>query len=288
MEKQQISFNCIMFLTTVAHIFNNVIIFLKRKLHRPEHYILTHLSFCDLLMLLLLSAKLNSSSANEVLQHGISICYTASVLTTLAMTVNKFISVEYCLRYHDIVTTRRLFVSFFCVWISSCVAAAVPFICTSSVVKRKQINDCIMCTLYTTLSLLMVACSLYIRSVRNGHELKIRQRKSYFGATEERLHILQRLSTSVFDIIKLNVATSVIVIIIVVCRVTYKYVFQKNSSAAHSVLLIMNSLYVISNPIVYAVTITDLKQEYKKITKAWYRKCCGPILLAQQRQNEAS
>ena len=287
MEKQQIFFYCFMFLTTVAHI-SNVIIFLKRKLHRPEHYLLTHLSFCDLLMLLLFSARLNSSSANEVLHQGTSICYTASVLTTSAMTVNKFISVEYCLRYHDIVTTRRLFVSFFCVWISSCVAAAVPFICTSSVVKREQINDCIMCTLYTTLSLLMVVCSLYIRSVRNAHEMKIRQRKSYFGVAEERLHILQRLSTSVFDIIKLNVTTSVIVIITVICRVAHKYVFQKNSSTAHSVLHFMVSLYVISNPIVYAVTITELKQEYKKITKDWYRKCCGQIFLVLQRQNEAS
>ena len=181
----------------------------------------------------------------------------------------------YCLRYHDIVTVSRLTTSVALVWICSFIVAILPFLSSSKKLLREQISDCIESTFYVTISIIMLTCSLYIRNVRNTHELEIRQRNVYFGITEERLHVLQRLTTSVVDVIKLNVMTSVLVIAGIFLRLLYKYVYRRQSREAFAALLLLNSLYVISNPVLYAFTMTGLKSEYKKTVKGWVRRVCS-------------
>ena len=84
----------IILLTTMAHLSNTLLVYLKRKLHQPGYYLLTHLSLCDILMLVVLTFQIMLGE-HDVLEFAIDITYTASILSTLTMTVDRFTSLYF-------------------------------------------------------------------------------------------------------------------------------------------------------------------------------------------------
>ena len=81
----------IILLTVMAHVSNTLLVYLKRTLHQPGYYLLTHLSLCDILMLVVLTFQIMLGE-HDVLEFAIDITYTASILSTLTMTVDRFTS----------------------------------------------------------------------------------------------------------------------------------------------------------------------------------------------------
>ena len=80
--------------------------------------------------------------------------------------------------------------------------------------------------------------------------------------------MLRKLSESVVDIIKLNIATSVLVNLSTLGYLVWKYVFAFHNLPMGFVMQAIWLVYALSNPLVYALTMTELKKQYKKI---WMR-----------------
>ena len=58
-------------------------------------------------------------------------CYVVSLVSTLGISLDKYISVQYSLRYHSIVTCKRVMTSIGLVWIvSGCMEAFLVILCT--------------------------------------------------------------------------------------------------------------------------------------------------------------
>ena len=153
----------------------------------------------------------------------------------------------------------------FTIWLVSFPIAVIPLLFhTSSSRRKEQIKHLLHCTLYTSISNLLLLLGLYLRHVRNRHELNIRKQNAYFGIVAETLYILQKLSTSIVDILKLNVATAILFIVKELLKLLQRYVFLR-SPVLFGLIGTVRILYVLANPFVYALSMSELKKEYRGV-----------------------
>jgi hypothetical protein len=237
-----------------------------KKLHKTVYYVLVNLSFSDVMLLMTILVQNTYSRHNAYLKVAHTAFYTASILSTFGITIDRYVAVVYCLRYREFVTNNRLLVSLLLLWISSIVLAIIPSLITSNLKWRELYTDCIHVPLYLLCSVCLVLTSLWIRRIRNKHVEAIKKRNVYFGIESERLSTLQNLSASVLEIIKLNFMTAVLVIFGNILGVVFNYYLDEPKNFAMLVVLhVVRILYVLSNPIVYMLTMTDLRKRYSKI-----------------------
>ena len=95
-------------LTFFLHLCNSVLIIRKRSLHKPSYYILLHLFFADIVLVFIMATRTYVSLDNEVSHALQTIFLNASIFTTLGLTIDRYIAVQYCLRYNSIVTKAVL------------------------------------------------------------------------------------------------------------------------------------------------------------------------------------
>ena len=104
-------------LIVALHISNISLIVTSRKLHKPKYVFLGNLSAGTAILLLLVVPKLFMDAESNYLDVLFKICATSSYLTTAAITMEKYIAVQYCLRYYAIVTWRRIKYSVVIIWV---------------------------------------------------------------------------------------------------------------------------------------------------------------------------
>ena len=109
---------CLPFIIGI-HIISISLMVKKRKLHKPKYVFLANLSTGDILLLLLTAVKFSTSDDRIYVEILRNICATSSILTTAAMTVEKYNAVEHCLRYCAIVTWQRVKCSVLVIWLAS-------------------------------------------------------------------------------------------------------------------------------------------------------------------------
>ena len=90
-------------------------------------------------------------------------------------------------------------------------------------------------------------------------------RNVYFGVADERLNILQNLSSAVWETIKLNLVTAVLIIMGDVLRLLHTYHTRCHSLHFLHAMHVVSSLYFLSNPLLYMVVMTDLRQCYTDV-----------------------
>ena len=117
---------CLPFIIGI-HIISISLMVKKRKLHKPKYVFLANLSVGDILLLLLTVLKFSTTDDRIYVEISRNICATSSILTTAAMTVEKYIAVEHCLRYYAIVTWRRVKCSVLVIWLASFLVALLPW-----------------------------------------------------------------------------------------------------------------------------------------------------------------
>ena len=134
----QASYSFIAFLPTPLHIFNIVSIAINRRLHQNVYFILMNLSISDSLTILtpLLVAADVSPGIYMRLARTV---YTASILSTCAITLDRYMKIEYALRYYSIFTKRRLGILVLLIWCSAggvSIIGAIP-LCFSNIPATK-------------------------------------------------------------------------------------------------------------------------------------------------------
>ena len=247
----------------LMHLSNNVLIIINKKLHKTAYLILINLSFSDVLLLITVLLMNSYTRYHTYCEVAHTVFYTVSVLSTFCITIDRYIAVQYCLRYREIVTRKRLLGVLLLLWISSVVLALIPLLV--SIKRRRLYKDCIHVTIYLLCSVILILSSLWIRRIRNTHLACIRKTNAYFGIEDARLSVLRNLATAVLEVIKLNFVTAILVVLSNIIDVITFYYFQMQNLPFVIISIVTKTLYILSNPIVYMLTMTDLKRQYCKM-----------------------
>ena len=257
----------------LVHICNITIILSKKQLRKNGMCVLlVNLSLSDLLALAFYSLE------PESFQHLflMSMVVTSSLLSTLGISLDKYLSIKYSLRYHSIVTQKKILLFIGFSWMVSTVFAAVTILLDAITVKSK----CYYILHHLQqffISLLLIFCAAYIRHIRNAHEKQITLRKRHFGefgVQAEQLNILKRLRRSVVDVMRLNCTTALIIILGVILGAINRYSSLEGNYDLLTILRVMYLFYLSSNPIIYIVVTSGLRKEYKRMLRR-FCSCCG-------------
>ena len=88
----------------------------------------------------------------------------------------------------------------------------------------------------------------------------IRKTSRRFGIVSEKLNMLSKLTKSMKDVMKLNIVTIILVISSNMAKLYSNYFDTAKQYVTIS--MITFAIYIISNPFLYAVIMTELRQQY--------------------------
>ena len=219
---------------------------------------LVNLSLSDNLALLFYSLKID----HFLRLFLVSVSYTSSLLSTLGISFDKYLSVHYSLRYHIIVTQNKVILSIGVSWVASIIFAAT----TTSLAAFTgdwRYYHVLHYIQRLIISLLLLFCTAYIRHIRNSHEKQITLRKKQFRVQAEQLNILKLLRRSVVDVMRLNCTTAFLIITVTILGAIQRY--GTWSHVMSKLLRWMYLFYLGSNPIIYIMVTSGLRKEYRKI-----------------------
>ena len=254
------------------HCSNIGMIAMHKKLHKATYYILINLSVSDILLLIVHIARNLYSRENMYLMLATTTLYTASLLSTFGITHDRYIAVRYSLHYTKIVTKLRIYIGIISLWLFSLIIATIPCVVFTDLEKVEFYSNCIHIPIYLSGCVILTISSLYIHHIRNKHETSIKKRNIYFGVHGEQFTILQNLANSVLDIIKLNFVTAALIAMTNVFDLVYLYHYNSNNSTVFIFLCVTRTMYVLSNPVVYVLSMSELKQCYKNLFRRKFMK----------------
>ena len=243
------------------HLSNSVIIIWRKELHKVQNYVILNLTLSDVLMMVLIVIKGTTIDATLAIQ----MTFAVSMLTTVLRTVDRFLVVTYGFTSHHIallLSRKILIVTLLMIWVSASCLAYLPLLIND---QEKQ-NLCVVCinaTLGIGGSVFLLVGGAIIRYRRNMEEVRLVEENINFGTQLERRHFIQNLATSIVNMLRLNMVTAVLVTIAKISMLIDRYGPVKNTPAVNAIAFFMHMLYMLSNPIIYILTTTDLKEQYK-------------------------
>ena len=245
------------------HICNILLIIKTKKLHKPSYFLIIHLSIGDLI--LTLTATINViifGYRNEKLYVASDICYNLSIFTTVYISIDRYIAIRFCLEYHLVVTKRRLVYLIILSWIFSIIITLFPeFEEPKYKVRYRRLSRDIIHYIIVVFSIIiLIYVSLHTIRIRRKHVKNIRKTSRRFGIVSEKFNMLSKLKKSMKDVTKLNIVTIILVISSNIAKLYSNYFAPTKQYVTIST--IMFAIYVISNPFLYAVIMTELRQQY--------------------------
>ena len=248
------------------HICNIVLIIKTKKLHKPSYFLIINLSVGDLIVSVTATVNIILFGyRNESLYIASDICYNLSIFTTIYISIDRYIAIRFCLKYHLIVTKRRLVYLVTISWIISVILIMLPrFEEPTFGIKgyyRRLSYDIIHYSIVVSSSLILSVLSLHIIRIRRKHVKDMRKRSTHFGIVSEKLNMLSKLKESMKDVMKLNIVTIILVLSSNIAKLYNNY-FAPTNQYATVLKIIIFSIYFISNPFLYAVIMTELRQQY--------------------------
>ena len=263
----------------ILHIINVFFIITKRNLHKASYFILISLSISDQLMLISRIIIMVYSSSIEWVYAISDICYYCSLFSTIFISVDRYIAIQYCLFYEQIVTKQKLVLSIIASWAASIFLKLIPMVESAKQSKTQKhllfvrfSDDVIRYVFMFGSSIILVFLSLRMLHIRRGHIKAIMAMKTHFGADKEKLDKLKNLKQSIKDVFRLNIATAFIVIASNISKLFSGY----TSGYATSVLFTV--IYFISNPFLYALIMSDLRKHlsatFRYLFENIFRICC--------------
>ncbi|KAJ8337022.1 hypothetical protein SKAU_G00382420 [Synaphobranchus kaupii] len=143
----------------------------NKNLHSPMYFFICSLAVADMLvsvsnatetivMALITSGHLAArggltKSMDNVFDSMICSSLLASICSLLAIAIDRYVTIFYALRYHNIMTARRAAAIVSCIW-ACCTAAGVLFIVYS------ESTTVLVCLITTFFSMLALMASLYV------------------------------------------------------------------------------------------------------------------------------
>ena len=247
------------------HTCNILLIIKTKKLHKPSYFLIINLSVGDLI--LTVTAGFNTmflDYRNETLIIASNICYNLSLFTTVYIAIDRYIAIRFCLEYYFIVTKRRLVYLIILSWIFSIIIVLLPRFEVpkfgSNGHYRRLSFDIIHYSIVVSSSIILISLSLHTVRIRRKHVKDMRKTSRRFGIVSEKLNTLTRLKESMKDVMKLNIVTVILVISSNIAKFYSNYFAPTKQYVIIS--MIMFGIYVISNPFLYAVIMTELRQQY--------------------------
>ena len=258
--------------TMVAHIAIISTIFNRNKLSSKRYLIVANISasdccYCLFALIMLVRSIVDGYVIRDVTYHVlmgfIITSFRVSLLCTCLLTFDRYIAVSQALRYNQIVTTTRIFKCVSSFWVLS-----LLIVLASHFEKPRHILTLTYSIGSVTLNVIhILVSSIFILSVagyaitiRKKHITDIKSLRSRFGAEAEKLNLLQSLKRSIHDVMKLNIFTVIVILLIAISS------FLLLSVEVVSFLRMRNLaflIYVVSNPVIYISAIRELRSEMK-------------------------
>lgn len=236
------------------------------KLHKIRYYIVVNLAVADaLLVCIVLTQHLASMNDVYELEVAYMIVALSSLSCVLALSFDRYIAVIHCLRYHTLVTTKRLQVFLLSSWIGSIVLGFLPVALTSDMWRRLVISYCIYTPINCAGSVFLVFSAIWVKMLRDKHERAIKEQNLYFGIHDDSLTKLKEIKASVVSLTKLNIPTAGAIIMSTAARLIHIYVYERHSSAYLYIKVGTRLIYVFLNPVIYIISMGSLKQEYVNV-----------------------
>ena len=179
------------------HVSNILLIFLKNNLRKARYYLLANLSFSDVIMVLIIlisSVTGNSKEYIDIIGHT---CLYSSIITTVLISVDRYIAIVWCLRYKQIVTNKNLAIVSITSWCVSLAVTLLPTIEPAQVWKgnihyRTGAEICRSVVTFTC-CITLVFLSIILLRIRRNHIKAIALIKSDFPSKKEKLDMLRGL-----------------------------------------------------------------------------------------------
>ena len=250
----------------IVNLINIFFVIKKKNLHKPGYYLLINLSVSDILRVI--TACIHENAANlNILTH---ISYYSSIITTILISVDRYISIRHCLRYRQIVTRKRCVYSIIVSWCISIFLKLLPMIESARLRKNKRYkrtsDDVIRYVVTIGSSIVLVSLSLYTLYIRRKQVQAIRKIHSNFGVEQEKLDILERLKRSLKDLFRLNIVTAFVIATTSISQICYQYTTSVDTYFKF-LQGILALAYLIMNPFLYALTLSELRRHYYGVLK---------------------
>ena len=250
----------------------------KARLHNNNYYLIRALSLADsscvifsifYCVLGIMKVELVFRGLKIIISALMLGSFTTSLLITIMIVSDRWIAMEYALRYHSIVTKQRIARL---ILVSSLISVTIHIVLLlppTTGFRNNQnflVNPYVMIfsgvTRLLTCVLILILVTLTIR-IRNRNEANIQNIVNFHGTEAERLDTIQRLTRSIKDVLKLNIWTCVF--LVPLSTVSILRAFQPFQTLEFGLFIALsNLLYLISNPIVYLTCFTQIRQY-------WYR-----------------
>ena len=245
----------------IMHISNIFATIKNHHLHNIRYYILINLSISDLLMLGTL--PLNFILSQDYVSPLKFTFYHSSILSTVLMSVDRYIAIKHFLRYREIVTIKKLVISIIASWSFSIVInllfLIIPKIFGNNLLYFQICRDITTYGIILGSCIVLVYLSIKMLLVRWKHVKALMKVKSRFGVEKERLDMLQKLKQNMEDIFRLNLFTVIIVVLSITSDNIHTYSLI---NAAKTMSTIFRAAYFMSNPFLYCLTMSGLRTYY--------------------------
>ena len=261
------------------HISNVLFIIRKRKLHKARYFILINLSMSDLTMVItrvmihLIQVFLMRKEYFYIISD---ICYYSSIFSTVLISVDRYIAIQYCLRYGQIGTKRNIGISIIISWCTSILLKLITIVEKAKLKKLdsyfKVIDEITRYVFVFGSCIALVCLSLRMFHIRRQHIKLILGRKTHFGVEKEKLDTLRDLKQSIKNVFRLNLATAIIVISANISKICSSY---NTAYFAYELCVFFTVIYFASNPFLYALIMSELREHYCITFRYVFSKLCS-------------
>ena len=261
------------FITIFANVVIIVLILRKRQLRHIRFYIIANLAVADIITLLMLASIVirrifrnyhitldTEVNTSFIVPRVIGLASRISSLLTLVfLAFDRYIAVQYSLKYQAVLTKKRMVVILVVIWLFSLTISGMNWINVSIYFEHHRNLFITLTVIRLIISVLLITLSKYTKMLRKQHMNNIVTKNKYFGVSKEKLDILKSLKRSLEDSCKLYVAT---VLVLIASTIT-GIVEMASSELYHEIQLIMIMLLHVVDVIVLALSQNDIRKALK-------------------------
>ena len=259
------------FLILIANILIVLIILQKRQLWRVRFYIIANLAVADIIGLVIFVVGDISTIIDRriffpltmntffVLSRTLFVASNVnSALATAFLATDRYIAVQYSLRYKLILTTKKTILVLIVAWVLSITLSGINWINTSTYLDYRRKIFATFTAIRVIVSVILLTQSRYTNIIRKRHMKEILRRNENFGAAKENLG----------ESFKLYVATVFVMIAATVTGLADILQFPNNNLLkVHRFIMVF--LYAI-DIIVLVLSQGDIR---KALTRVFFKFC---------------
>ena len=269
------------FIILIANILIVLIILRKRQLWRVRFYIIANLAVADIIALVFFVVGDISTLIDRRIFFPLTmntffvlsrILFVASnvnsALATAFLATDRYIAVQYSLRYKLILTTKKTVLVLIFAWVLSFTLSGINWINTSTYLDYRRKIFATFTAIRVIVSVILLTQSKYTNIIRKRHMKEILRRNENFGAAKEKLDVLSALKKSLGESFKLYVATVFVMIAATVTGLADILQFPNNDLLkVHRFIMVF--LYAI-DIIVLVLSQGDIR---KALTRVFFKFC---------------